>query len=395
MTLSPFLKRIVLHNYKSIATCDVRLGALTYLVGPNGAGKSNFLDALHLVADALNTSLGNALNARWGLAHLLHRNVGVANYFGIRLEFRLPDGTEGHYAFTLELVEGASYRVFGEECVCGAHFYQIQKGQLIASTVTPFPALLQDRLALVSMSAFPAFRAVFDALASISIYNFSPPLMRAQQPQHEGHILQESGANIAGVLGYLRQSHTDEVNLIEEYLRIIVPTVHGVERRLLGPFETVVFKQGSNGSVENQFYANSMSDGTLRALGVLTALFQRNERQTPRVVALEEPETALHPAAFAAMREAMTRAAERRQIIVVSHSPDLLDDMALKPDDILSVSTDNGATRITALDSGSREAIKTHLFSAGELLRMGQLASDFVAPTQGQHPSALFGTSQP
>lgn len=393
MSPSPFLKRVVLHNYKSIASCDVRLGALTYLVGPNGAGKSNFLDALHLIADALNTSLSNALNTRWGLAHLLHRNVGVANYLGIRLEFCLPDGMAGHYAFTLELVESASYRVFGEECVCGAHSYQTQKGQLIASTVTPFPALLEDRLALVSMSAFPAFRAVFDALSSISIYNFSPQLMRAQQTQHEGHILQESGANMAAVLGYLRQSHADEIKLIEEYLRIIVPTVHGVERRLLGPFETMVFKQGSSGNVENQFYANSMSDGTLRALGVLTALFQRNERKTPRLVALEEPETALHPAAFAAMREAMARAAEHRQIIVVSHSPDLLDDIELEPEDILSVSTENGATRITALDSGSREAIKTQLFSAGELLRMGQLASDLAAPAQAPHLSALFGTS--
>ena len=69
---STFLTRVVLHNYKSIAACDVRLGALTYLVGPNGAGKSNFLDALHLVADALKMSLAAALNARWGVAHLLH-----------------------------------------------------------------------------------------------------------------------------------------------------------------------------------------------------------------------------------------------------------------------------------------------------------------------------------
>jgi AAA15 family ATPase/GTPase len=43
---APFISRIRLKNYKSIAECDVRLGPLTIFVGPNGTGKSNFLDAL-------------------------------------------------------------------------------------------------------------------------------------------------------------------------------------------------------------------------------------------------------------------------------------------------------------------------------------------------------------
>ncbi len=39
------LTRVVLRNYRSIAGCDVRLGALTFLVGPNGAGKSKRTEA--------------------------------------------------------------------------------------------------------------------------------------------------------------------------------------------------------------------------------------------------------------------------------------------------------------------------------------------------------------
>jgi predicted ATPase len=48
---NPFLIRVRLRNYKSIAACDVRLGPLTLLIGPNGSGKSNFVDALNFVAD--------------------------------------------------------------------------------------------------------------------------------------------------------------------------------------------------------------------------------------------------------------------------------------------------------------------------------------------------------
>ncbi len=67
MSKQIFITRVVLRNYKSIGKCDVKLGPLTYLVGPNGSGKSNFMDALHLVRDALAGSLDNALNERSGL----------------------------------------------------------------------------------------------------------------------------------------------------------------------------------------------------------------------------------------------------------------------------------------------------------------------------------------
>ena len=64
MSNSTFITRVRLRNYKSIATCDVRLYPLMFLIGPNGAGKSNFLDALHFVADALRISLDHALRDR-------------------------------------------------------------------------------------------------------------------------------------------------------------------------------------------------------------------------------------------------------------------------------------------------------------------------------------------
>ena len=83
MSSSVFITRVVLRNYKSIGYCDVRLGPLTYLVGANGSGKSNFLDALHLVRDALNGSLDNALNERGGLSEVRRRSSGHPNHFEI------------------------------------------------------------------------------------------------------------------------------------------------------------------------------------------------------------------------------------------------------------------------------------------------------------------------
>ncbi len=73
MTNDTFINRVILRNYKSIATCNVKLGPLTYLIGANGSGKSNFLDALHLIRDALNGTLDNALNERGGLSEVRRR----------------------------------------------------------------------------------------------------------------------------------------------------------------------------------------------------------------------------------------------------------------------------------------------------------------------------------
>jgi predicted ATPase len=129
-----------------------------------------------------------------------------------------------------------------------------------------------------------------------------------------------------------------------------------------------------------------MSDGTLRALGILTALQQSNNDFSPTFVGIEEPETALHPAASGALREALTCASMQTQVLVTSHSPDLLDDPNIDIDAIFSVISEGGDTKIVRLDEASRDMLRQHLFSAGELLRANQLAPDRkVIEHQAQH----------
>ena len=41
MNSQPFITRVVLKNYKSIDSCNVKLGNLNFLIGQNGSGKSN------------------------------------------------------------------------------------------------------------------------------------------------------------------------------------------------------------------------------------------------------------------------------------------------------------------------------------------------------------------
>jgi predicted ATPase len=392
-----FLQRVVLRNYKSIGHCDVRLQPLTYLVGSNGSGKSNFLDALHFVRDALIGSLDSAINERGGLSEVRRRSSGHPTHFGIRIEFALKNGQRGHYAFNIGALAGGGYEVQIEECVLGGigkgPFFRIERGQLRDSSESTFPAVTADRLALVAVSGLAAFRPVFDALTAMGFYNLNPKLMRELQKPQDGRLLKPVGENIASVIGHLERVAPEQIVVIQEYLQSVVPIVHGVERKPVGPMETLEFRQDMAGAKHPwRFLAQDMSDGTLRALGVLTALFQNNRDYAPSLVGIEEPETALHPAASAALRDALTRASEHTQIIVTSHSPDLLDAPSIEADSLLAVISESGDTRIGPLDEASRRVMRDHLFSAGELLRLNQLAPDpeFLV-SQNDFQADLFG----
>ena len=61
------------------------------------------------------------------------------------------------------------------------------------------------------------------------------------------------------------------------------------------------------------------------------------------------------------------------QVLVTSHSPDLLDNEELATDSVLAVIFEDGETKIGGLDDAGRTALQEHLYTAGELLRMDQL----------------------
>jgi predicted ATPase len=122
-----------------------------------------------------------------------------------------------------------------------------------------------------------------------------------------------------------------------------------------------------------------MSDGTLRALATLVALFQ--SASVP-LAALEEPAATLHPAAAAVLLDALLEAATFRQILVTSHNADLLDSPQVKLANVLAVLAENGNTRIGPLDAVGAEALEQQLHTAGELLRMDQVRPDTEISTR-------------
>ncbi len=96
----------------------------------------------------------------------------------------------------------------------------------------------------------------------------------------------------------------------------------------------------------------------------------------PSVVGIEEPEVALHPAAMRALVDALDDATQRTQVLLTTHSADLLSARDVSPGQVLVVRNRGGNTQITPVDPASREIIQKELYTLAELQRMDKLDVD-------------------
>lgn len=376
------ISRIKLRHYRSVGTCDLRLSNMSFFVGPNGSGKSNVVDSLKFVSQALRENLDNALRQRGGVTEVRRRSNGHPRHFSIELKgnFELYEFT---YRFSVGSAAGKAYRITEEFCeIKGGDpldtsrvTFHVKDNKFSENTVGVSPHVHEDRLALPILSgASDLLRELFESLSSIEVYSSAPEAMKSPQTPDLGERLLRDGSNIASVIHYISTHTPERLEEIQELLSKIVPGIKSVERIAAGSWETLEFKQEVSGA-ENawRFPATSVSDGTLRALGVLTAIFAPPVNGIFSPVVIEEPETALHPAAAGVLLEALSEASKTRQVLVTSHSPDLLDSPEIRTEQVFAVRSIAGNTRVNILDQVGQEALRHGLFTVGALLRVDQL----------------------
>jgi predicted ATPase len=356
---------IRIENYKSIAACDVPLAPITYLVGANGSGKSNFLDAICFIKDIFRHGLPRAVQARGGFRQILHQNGEGGWQMSFTLRFTSQVEVYPSY-YTLKIMGSSSddYKIVEE--VVG--FQQtVHSRERYTSSLQDATAFLDTHSFADELFAISDLSDECHLLSLGSFHSFTPEAMRKPQAPELGEYLRRNGSNLSSVIKRMGQLNPMRKSQIEVCLAQAVPGIVGVEVIEMAGLETLEFVQDNGRRVA----ASSMSDGTLRLLGTLTALLQSGH-----LIGLEEPEASLAPSTLAVLSNALKVISQEKQILLTTHSSDLLDDPTLSPDALLVVTSVAGASHIAPLNAACRSALVNQECTAGEMLRVGQLKSD-------------------
>ncbi len=211
-----------------------------------------------------------------------------------------------------------------------------------------------------------SWKTIIESLRSISVHQFSPQAIRSGPKIGGEKRLSGDGHNAGDVLKHLKGK---EKEWVEQHLAAAVPGIREVWVKTVMGRRVIGFAQeGSNGQAE-QFDASVISDGTLRALGILLAL-----RQTPRpsIVLLDEIEDSLHPYAHGVLLDAIDEASEEYPVVVSTHSPEILSHPTARGERIRVIQWDHGTSQIYNLSENVRANLKPPL-TVGQLLRSNAL----------------------
>lgn len=382
----PYIHQVQIRNYKSLDQVVVNLEPFTALVGPNGAGKSNFIDALAFVKDCLSESIEMALKRRGGITAV--RRYRGKGFPPRQMEFIfhlvLKNDLKAQFSFAIAAQSPRKFRVAKEYCSLQAknrsYNYEVRDSKFIKPIHGINPKLKPDHLALFVASATEEFQPVYEFLTSMRCYAIAPIRLRELQDPDPGDYLQRDGSNAAAVLKRLKEAEGNG-DRYERLCRLLAAVTEGITKIdywPVGPKETIGFKQEIGSARSLDFGALNMSDGTLRALGVLLAVYQAGQHS---LIAIEEPEATVHPAATEVIVEVLLDAARQRQVLITTHSPDLLDKKDIQEGQLRVVSMEKGKTLISPLSPASREAIRKRLYTPGELLRIDELNADLKSGT--------------
>lgn len=226
---------------------------------------------------------------------------------------------------------------------------------------------------LEQVSANKDFRKIPEYLNSVRYLHIVPQLIREpdrstgkKNDPYGGDFLER----LASTERTQKRTWESRLRRITEALQVAVPQLKDLrlERddrgtpHIHGLYEHWRPKAGWQG--EDQF-----SNGTLRLLGLLWSIL---EGSGP--ILLEEPELSLHPEIIRHIPQMFARLTRKkgRQVIVSTHSPELLHDKGIAPDEVLLLEpTDNGTEVRVARDD--REVIA--LLEGG-----GATLADIVLP---------------
>lgn len=324
-------RKLRLKNWKNFAQVEIDIRDRLFLVGPNASGKSNLLDAFRFLRDLASTGGGfqEAVERRGGVRAI--RCLAARRYPDIEAGVELQEGEDGtRWIYEIAFNQDPQRRAFlrKERVLRGGETLLDRPNQDDSED----PARLSQTF-LEQVNVNRDFRELATFFASIRYLHIVPQLVR-EPDRSVGRVNDPFGGDFLELLAKTpEKTRAARLRRIRDALQVAVPQLAAIELwrdergtpHLRGKYEH--WRPKGAWQTEEQF-----SDGTLRLMGLLWAVM---EKEGPLL--LEEPELSLHPEVVRHIPQMLARAQRRngRQIILSTHSPDLLRDEGIGLDEVL------------------------------------------------------------
>ena len=372
------VSKITTTNFKNLQLENgIELGALNVLLGPNGSGKSNLVSLFRFLQECITRSGEDEQRGRTSFEDAIYRLGGTRILDGrlstpsnLGIEYRFPS-SNGETILGIELlVQDALRQVIVDREFLGRDqgfdepylFYNAHNeksggsGSGVVSVyhnpqeststyrtpssrferISDLPVndlLLSAAPRVLENTAFsPDVTPLYEARGRIlesasgwkfySANNMNLERIRASEPKigQSDNFVAPSGENLALVVYNLVQDHLEFDESLNQVFKDILPLTRRVRAVSSGRLSLTIewYVEGYN----EPFFLDEMSDGTVRMLCWAVIL---NSPKLPSLIAIDEPEIGIHCSWMPILAEWIKRAAQRTQIIVSTHSPDLLD----------------------------------------------------------------------
>lgn len=389
-----------IQGYRSLKDVSWSPGDLNVLIGPNGSGKSNLLRVLELISVSARGKLGKYIQRAGGMDPLVWDGKADCIKFVVDTSPVEKDRDLETDSLTYEMEmgrvgKGSTYRINHELL---GNYYRVKTGErnepfkLLERNpqravvfdereygfAAPEESVIEEE-SLLSLTSGPFTQNRFippfqKYMAEWSIYhdlhvNMDAPIRQPTVARHETRV-EPDGQNLISVLHTLYtgdRNFKNDINMAmraafgDDFDELVFPPAADQRIQLRVRWKTLSREQS----------AADLSDGTLRFLFLLTVLASPNPAP---LIAIDEPETGLHPSMLPIVAEYAVDASERTQVILTTHSPQFLDAFQ----DVVPVTTvvkwAEGKTDLQSVEGKQLERwLKA--YSLGALFRSGELES--------------------
>jgi len=386
------IKKIKVSNFKTFKDLDLELGSFSVVIGANASGKSNLSEIFKLLRDVEKEELKNVISMHGGLDSLCNLKAKASDELKIgiildnKYKYQIIGGKKSkfetynpEYEFSLKRQKTKfGFSVVSDKFTLKLKCAHVQREKLFEEEKSPLEGILtisKDQKKILYEVEPPEFEEdvskdigyLFSRLSSGSgrkhpfsrtnnlliqepvmgwifpsrrkgffpntaVYDFDPHKAKNPVKITGKAELEEDGNNLAIVLNNIIENEDDRrklCNLMKDLLPFVkeVGTEKFAEKSLMITLQEDYYQ-------DKDLRADLLSDGTVNITALIVALYFEEKE----VVIIEEPERNIHPHLISRVVEMMKEASKKKQIIVTTHSPEMVKHAGL--DNLLLISRD-------------------------------------------------------